>query len=41
MGNIFLKAWIRDKDCIWTLVMAKVKKREFKRRQWVNCPVLG
>lgn len=26
MENIFLKAWMRDKDCIWTLVMAKVNK---------------
>ena len=24
MENIILKAWMRDKDCIWTLVMAKV-----------------
>lgn len=32
MGNIFLKAWMRDKDCIWTLVMAKVNKEGIQEK---------
>lgn len=32
MENIFLKAWMRDKDCIWTLVMAKVNKEGIQEK---------